>query len=371
MDDRTRQLAADAGRLVMVGFRGTSVAEAGPLPDQVRSGQVGGVVLFDADRSAPAAGAGRQRNVASASQVRELVAALKDLAGPEPLLVAVDQEGGRVARFSEQHGFPPTSSARELGRADDLARTRAEADSIAATLAVLGIDLNLAPVVDLDLDPEGPAIGAAGRSFSAHAAVVVRHARAFVEAHRRRGVLTTLKHFPGHGSAAADSHRTLPDVTGTWSDDELIPYRALIAEGLADAVMTAHVVHRGLDAQWPATLSPAIVGGILRAQLGFGGVVLTDDLQMEAIAGEHGIDVAIRQALQAGADVLLFANNSPGTYDAQAAPRAVETILHLAERGEILAEAVSASAARLRRFATRSLGAANRPRQPIPLDGDL
>ena len=363
MEHRARGVAADAGRLVMVGFRGTSVAGVGPLAGQIRSGQVGGVVLFDTDRASgpmpgPESEPGPERNVVSAPQVRDLVAGLRTLvrrSNGEPLLVAVDQEGGRVARLSERHGFPPTPSARELGLADDPARTRAEAGSMAATLAGLGIDLNLAPVVDLDRNPDGPAIGAAGRSFSADPAVVVRHARAFVEAHRRRGVRTVLKHFPGHGSAAADSHRSLADVTATWSPDELSPYRTLIAEGLADAVMTGHVVHRGLDPHWPATLSPAMVGGILRGELGFGGVVLTDDLQMGAIAGEHGphLEVAIRQALLAGADVLLFANNSPGAYDDEAAPRAVETIVRLVERGEVPEERISESAARVRRLAAR------------------
>jgi beta-N-acetylhexosaminidase len=236
------------------------------------------------------------------------------------------------------------------------------ADGLAATLAQVGVNLNLAPVVDLDVNPEGPAIGAAGRSFSPDPAVVVAHARAFVEAHRRQGVLTTLKHFPGHGSAAADSHRSLPDVTGTWSTSELVPYRTLITEGLADAVMTAHVRHRGLDPDWPATLSPAIVGGILRGELGFGGVVITDDLQMGAVAGEHSLQTAIRQALRAGADVLLFANNSPGAYDDQIAPRAVKTILDLVEQGEVPAETIAASAARVRRLA---VGGRRKP-QAVP-----
>jgi beta-N-acetylhexosaminidase len=350
MGDRERRLAADAGRLVMVGFRGTSAGDAGPVTRQIRRGEVGGVVLFDKDRTP---GGGPERNVESPPQVRELVAGLRRLAPGEPLLVAVDQEGGAVARFSERHGFPPTPRARELGDADDLDRTRATADAIAATLADAGVDLNLAPVVDLDLNPGGPAIGAAGRSFSPDAAVVTRHARAFVEAHRRRGIGTVLKHFPGHGSAADDSHLALADVTRTWSPEELVPYRVLIGEGLADAVMTAHVFHLDLDPHWPATLSPAVVGGMLRGELGFGGLVMTDDLQMGAIAGEHGFDTAVRQALLAGADVLLFANNSPGVYDEDAAPRGVETILRLVESGDVPAARIAESAARVRRYASR------------------
>jgi beta-N-acetylhexosaminidase len=143
----------------------------------------------------------------------------------------------------------------------------------------------------------------------------------------------------------------MADVTSTWSREELVPYRTLIAEGLADAVMTAHVFHRGLDPDWPATLSPVVVGGLLRRELGFGGVVLTDDLQMGAIAGGHGLHTAVRQALLAGADILLFANNSPGAYDEDAAPRAVAAVLDLVERGDVPAQRVAEAASRVRRLA--------------------
>jgi beta-N-acetylhexosaminidase len=342
----------------MAGFRGTSVEEAGRFADHVRAGRVGGVVLFDEDRAADPP---PHRNVVTPQQVRDLVAGLRALA-PEPLLVAVDQEGGRVARFTERHGFPPSSSARELGRAGDIDRTAREADVTAATLAGVGIDLNLAPVVDLDRNPTGPAIGAAGRSYSADPVEVIGHARAVVLAHRRRGVSTVLKHFPGHGSAAEDSHLSMADVTSTWSPDELLPYRTLIAEGLADAVMTAHVFHRDLDPDWPATLSPAVVEGLLRGELGFGGVVLTDDLQMGAIAGGHGLRTAVRQALLAGADILLFANNSPGAYDEDAVPRAVAAVLDLVEGGEVPAARVAEAASRVRWLASGPPGRARGPR---------
>jgi beta-N-acetylhexosaminidase len=346
-------LGRDAGRIVMSGFRGTSVASTGRFAEDVRAGRVGGVVLFDEDRSPwPPGDPQPHRNIVSAAQVRDLVSGLRALA-PEPILVAVDQEGGRVARLSERNGFPPTPSARELGRAGDLHRTAREADAIASTLAGLGIDLNFAPVVDLDLNPAGQAIGAAERSYSPDPEVVTAHARAFIRAHRERGVSTVLKHFPGHGSAADDSHVAMADVTTTWSSDELVPYRTLISEGLVDAVMTAHVVHRGLDPDWPATLSSAVVEGILRTDLGFGGVVFTDDLQMGAIAGEHGLETVVRRSLLAGADVLLFANNSPGVFDEEAGPRAVATIIELVERGDIPAERVAEAAERTRRLAAR------------------
>ncbi|MGH3985223.1 MAG: glycoside hydrolase family 3 N-terminal domain-containing protein [Pseudonocardiaceae bacterium] len=139
----------------------------------------------------------------------------------------------------------------------------------ARTLSQIGINANLAPVVDLDVNPASPAIGAMGRSFSADAQVVSEHARVVIEEHRARGVLTIVKHFPEHGSAAADSLRGFVDVSATWSEAELDPYRTLIHKGLVDVMMAAHVFNRNLDPEWPATLSPSTITGLLRQRLGF------------------------------------------------------------------------------------------------------
>ena len=292
------------GQMVLVGFRGMSVDEAGPVVEQIRAGQVGGVVLFDRDvlNGEPV------RNIRSLDQVRALVNGLRQAAG-EALLVTVDQEGGRVRRLKEQYGFPSTASQRELTQRGVVA-TREQAAQTARTLSQLGINVNLAPVVDLDVNPASPAIGALGRSFSADAQVVSEHARVVIEGHHERGVLTAVKHFPGHGSAAADSHRGFVDVSATWSEAELDPYRALIHGGMVDMVMTAHVFNRNLDPKWPATLSPSTITGLLRQRLGFSGVVIADDMQMGAIAEHYGLETALRQAIVAGVDIITFANKN-------------------------------------------------------------
>jgi beta-N-acetylhexosaminidase len=292
------------GQMLMVGFRGLHATDDLPMIAELRDYGPGGVVLFDYDvpTSTPL------RNIESPDQVRGLIAGLQ-AASPVPLLVAVDQEGGRVARLKEARGFPPSISARELGAANDVERTRQAAATIAQTLRDLGFNLNFAPVVDLDINPANPIIGGIERSFSADPAVVVEQAGAFIRAHHEQGVMCTLKHFPGHGSSAADSHLGLVDVTATWSQVELEPYRALIASGDADAVMTAHVFNATLDPEYPATLSKPTIDGILREQLGYDGVVFCDDIQMGAIREQYGYETAVERAILAGVDMLTIGNN--------------------------------------------------------------
>lgn len=335
------------GQMVLVGFRGMSVDDAGPVVEQIRAGQVGGVVLFDRDvlNGEPV------RNIRSADQVRALVNGLQQAAGGA-LLVAVDQEGGRVARLKEQYGFPPTVSQRELAQRGVQA-TREQAAVTARTLSQLGINVNLAPVVDLDVNPASPAIGALGRSFSADAQIVSEHSRAVIEGHHERGVRTAIKHFPGHGSATADSHRGFVDVSTTWSEAELDPYRALIRDGMVDMVMTAHVFNRNLDPEWPATLSPSTITGLLRQRLGFSGVVVADDMQMGAIADHYGLETALRQAIVAGVDIVTFANNNPRAYEPDIAPRAINIIAALVEDGTISEARIDESVGRIRALKQR------------------
>ncbi len=335
------------GQMLLVGFRGMSVDDAGLLVEQIRAGQVGGVVLFDVDalNSEPV------RNIRSPYQVRMLVHGLQQAAGGA-LLVAVDQEGGRVTRLKEQYGFPPTASQRELAQ-HGMKATREQAAVTARTLSQLGINVNLVPVVDLDVNPASPAIGALGRSFSADAQVVSEHARAVIEAHHEQGVLTAVKHFPGHGSAAADSHRGFVDVSATWSTPELDPYRTLIHDDMVDMVMTAHVFNRNLDPEWPATLSPSTITGLLRQRLGFGGVVVSDAMQMGAIAEHYSLETALRQAIVAGVDILTFANNNSRAYEPDIAPKAISIIATLVENGTISEARIDESVGRIRAIKQR------------------
>ena len=181
---------------------------------------------------------------------------------------------------------------------------------MAKMLSEHGINLNLAPVVDLDLHVDNPIISRYERSFSHKVSEVVNHACAFIKAHHKYAVACCLKHFPGHGSARGDSHLGFVDITNDWQEQELDPFRQLLAAGCNDAVMTAHLVHRFLEPSGhPATLSPAIVGNLLRRQLGFTGVIITDDLQMKAIADHYGYREAVQRAVLAGVDLIVVGNN--------------------------------------------------------------
>jgi len=294
--------------LLLVGFSGTQVPGNDELQHLVCEVKVGGVILFERDVAS-----GRPRNLVSPEQVTRLTADLQTLAvgcAGRPLFIAADNEGGRVMRLSARLGFPSFPAAEELGRFDDVAATRLEARRMGEVLRAAGINWNLAPVVDVAVNPANPAVVTLGRTFSSDPARVTAHARAFIEGMHETGVLTALKHFPGHGSSLADSHAGFTDVTNTAElDRELAPYRDLIALGLADSIMTAHVFNRGLDPWDPATLSRYTVDGLLRHRLGYHGVVVSDDLLMGAIIRHYGLEEAAVAALGAGVDVLLISQN--------------------------------------------------------------
>jgi beta-N-acetylhexosaminidase len=313
-------------RLLVVGFRGLTVAPDDPIARAIAEGGLGGVILFDRDEEVGT------RNVKSPAQVRKLVADLRALAPDRELIVAIDQEGGRVTRLSPKYGYPAVASQAQIGE-QGTAAMEAWANGIADTLADAGINLNFAPVVDLDVNPTNPAIGALDRAFSADAAVVARDAAIEVRAHRARGIRTALKHFPGLGSASTNTDFGVADVTATWADVELDPYRALIGQGLVDLIMAAHVVNGRLDPSAPASLSDATVTDLLRRALGFDGVVVTDDLGAAAITQGFGFEDAIGLALNAGCDLLLFANQHE--YEANLATRVVDVVERLVERGTV------------------------------------
>jgi len=331
------------GQMIMVGFRGLDVNDNSPIVRDIIDRHIGGVVLFDYDvpTNTPL------RNIESLTQLKELTAKLQ-AASTIPLLVAIDQEGGNVSRLKRSAGFPPTVSAQELGSINDLSLTCREADRIAKTLAELGINLNLAPVVDLNTNPDNPIIGRLGRSFSADPQVVANHAAEFIKAHRRYGVLCALKHFPGHGSSTGDSHLGLTDVTNTWSSDELIPYRNLIREGLVDVIMTGHIYNANLDPDFPATLSRPILTDLLRKQLSYDGVIISDDVQMRAITDRYGFEIALQAAIKAGVDIILIANNS--VFDEDAASHAIAVIRKLIRQGKISPQRINESYRRIKKL---------------------
>lgn len=321
------ELAAMTGQMIMVGFRGLALEPDSPIVEDVRNGRVGGVILFDYDVLLK----NPVRNVRSKEQVARLTSSLQHLA-PTPLLVVVDQEGGKVARLKERHGFMPMPSAAELGRGSPETTERV-ALAMGREMAACGINMDFAPTADVNVNPDNPVIGRIGRSFSSDPRAVADHAAAFARGLRAAGVIPVLKHFPGHGSSTADSHLGLADVSATWSERELTPYRRMIEDGGLDAVMTGHLFNARLDPNHPATLSRATVRELLRGRLGHSGLVISDDLQMRAITDHYGLREAIRLALDAGVDVLLFGNNLE--HDPLIARKAQAIIMELVDSGQV------------------------------------
>jgi beta-N-acetylhexosaminidase len=313
--------------LIVIGFRGSALAQVPWLRTALMETGLGGVILFDRDQQT-----GAQRNVRSPAQVATLVHDLRAAAGHRRILVSVDQEGGLVTRLSPVHGFPAVASEADIGRGT-VARARTWGRGIAKTLATAGINLNFAPVVDLNVNPKSPAIGALDRSFSADPDVVVEMATEEIDAHRAAGVRTTLKHFPGIGSSTANTDFGVADVTKTWTRRELEPFQRLIQAGTADMIMAGHVVNGQLDPAHPASLSKAIVTDLLRGELGWTGPVVTDDLQAAAIDKAFGFDEAIVLALEAGNDLLLLANQQ--RYDPRILGKAIDAVAAAVKTGRL------------------------------------
>ena len=315
------------GSMLMLGFRGSELAPGNPFLEEVRAGHVGHVILFDRDVTT-----GGDRNIISPDQVRRLTASLRAVS-PGPLLVAVDQEGGRVRRLKPQRGFMDLPSAQSMGRLSPQ-QTRVVAGRLGDELASLGISVNLAPVADVNSNPANPAIGALERSFSPDPVSVAAHALAFGQGLAEKGVIPALKHFPGQGGARKDSHLGLTDITNCWNARvDLAPYAHAFSHAWPGMVMMGHVFHQGLDSQFPATLSRAVVTGLLRNKLGWQGVVISDDMQMKAITTHYGMEQAMLLAVNAGVDILLFGNNL--SWDEDLPRKAFAALRNLVESGRI------------------------------------
>ncbi|MFH1017499.1 MAG: beta-N-acetylhexosaminidase [Pseudomonadota bacterium] len=280
------------GQLMMIGLAGPRLTREERL--FLKIVQPAGVIFF-------------KRNIESPRQLRALAQAVAaELRSQSPLL-GIDQEGGRVARLNAPFtAFPGNDflgrCCRATGKAD---LAEAQARAIAAELKSVGVNMNFAPVADVDSNPRNPIIGT--RSFSSDPAVAARLVAASVRGYRAAGLVSCAKHFPGHGDTAGDSHRVLPRVRAsraTLFARELVPFRAAIRAGVP-AIMTAHVVYPALDSKRPATLSAAVLQKLLRGRLGFKGVVVSDDLEMSAIAGHGEVRQAAVAAIEAGVDLLL------------------------------------------------------------------
>ncbi|MFT4785306.1 MAG: beta-N-acetylhexosaminidase [Cyclobacteriaceae bacterium] len=288
------------GQMIMVGLNDIDdKEEASTTLDAIEAGHISGIILFEKDLRVPD----------TKQKLKRLIWELQETAAV-PLFIGIDEEGGRVNRLKPKYGFPKTVSAQYLGEIDQLDSTYYYASQTAKNLKEHGFNVNYAPTVDVNINPENPVISGYERSYSADYKKIIQHAQQVIKAHEEQNILTVLKHFPGHGSSTKDTHLGVADVSDTWKIEELFPYQALISAGRAKSVMSSHIVNRSLDdSMLPGTLSDKMINGLLRQKMGFNGVIFTDDMHMGAIAKNYGFEESIVLAINAGVDVLMFSNN--------------------------------------------------------------
>ncbi|MET7350430.1 glycoside hydrolase family 3 protein [Streptomyces mirabilis] len=332
-------LARDALTVLQPGFTGTTA------PDWLlrRLGEgLAAVGLFG-------------RNIASPEQLAALTAQLR--AERDDVLVAIDEEGGDVTRLEVRAGSSyPGNHA--LGAVDDVELTREVASALGHRLAACGVNLNWAPSADVNSNPDNPVIGV--RSFGADTDLVARHTAAYVTGLQSAGVAACTKHFPGHGDTAVDSHHALPRIDADLSvieARELAPFRAAIAAGTR-AVMSAHILVPALDPDRPATLSRRILTGLLREELGYDGLIVTDGMEMQAIAGTYGIERGSVLAIAAGADAICVGG---GLADDETVRRLRDALVTAVRTGELPEERLADAAERVRALARWTAAASATP----------
>jgi len=301
LPDDTR-LQKMVGRMLIVGFPSSKIDAESQIVKDIKQYDLGGVILFDRfynDRT-------KVKNIASPKQLKTLTQALQKFSR-KPLFIAVDQEGGRVARLKPAYGFDTTPSAAAIAKLPQK-EIAAIYTQEAKMLREMGINMNFAPVLDLAIEPKNKVIYQLERSYGADPKKVAHIASILIDAQRDKNIISVAKHFPGHGSSLQDSHKGFVDISNTWSKKELEPYKILLREQKLNAIMTAHVFNKQLDSKYPATLSRNVNQKLLREQLGFRGVIISDDMQMKAITAHYSLKEAVTLAINSGVDILLFGN---------------------------------------------------------------
>ncbi len=338
-----RAHAAVSGRaiaeMLVLGFHGRNRNAKGAqsLARHVEAGRVGGVCFLG-------------HNTRSRADIEGLTNLFQSAGRKTNPLISVDQEGGAVQRLGKRSGYRPYPAAQAIAARKTAAQAQAIYAGMARQLKAAGFNLNLAPVVDLGFQPKNPVVTRWGRAYGKTGAQAARYAGAFVKGHRQAGVLTALKHFPGHGSTLVDSHARPVNLTPTWRKDELTPFRLLARQGLIDIVMSGHLSHAKLTGGLPATLSPRAVG-LLRREVGFDGAVMTDDLDMKAIRSSYSLEEAIMRAIAAGHDLILLSNSLKP--DLELPQNVIRAVKDAVARGRIPPSHIERAAQRIARLKAR------------------
>jgi len=315
-----KSLSSLISNMIIIGFEGETVPKN--LQNYIKKHGVGGVILFS-------------KNIKNPEQLKALTKTLK--ACDETIMIATDQEGGLVQRLSSKNGFISTPKPIEVSKLGE-EKAKKLYTTMAKMLSQNGFNVNFAPSVDLAKNPKNKVIAKYGRAFSSKPKEVIKYADIFIQAMQKEGVLSVIKHFPGHGSSLADSHRGFVDVSESWGKEELEPFVTLKSQ----AVMSAHIFNKHLDEKYPATLSYK-TNAMLRKS-GFKGVLVSDDLQMKAISDNFDLNTTLTKAINASVDILLFGNQLSKPIMIEELVSAIEILV---EKGAIKKERIEEANARI------------------------
>ena len=338
------------GQMLMVGFFGTTAEQGSQICNDIKNYNLGGVILFDYNP----VNKNKPKNIKDKVQLTKLTKQLQRCSHDGKLLIAVDQEGGKVQRLKTKYGFyGKFPSAKEVSQKglDEATKVYSQ---MGKELHATGINFDLGPVVDLSINPKNVVINKLGRSYGKDPEKVVVYASIFMSQMHKNKVLTSIKHFPGHGSSVGDSHKGFVDVTNDWEEKELDPYTILIEKGTIDTIMVAHVFNANLDPKYPASLSKKTITDKLRHDMGYDGVVITDDLQMNAIDEQYKLRETLHLAINAGDDILLFGNQL-NPRDTLSTKKLVNIIVDLVNSGEVSVDKIDHAYDRIKKLKSKHM----------------
>lgn len=315
------------GQKLVVGFRCSKLQDEPQLEDLLRQGLLGGIILFKRDLQT-----GQSRNLIDHAQIKKLI---NDIKGSSklPIFVTIDQEGGNVTRLNSSNGFTDFPSAYEIGTKGDLNSAKEIYQQVAQTLYETGFNVNFAPVLDLCINTKNQVIFARGRCFSEYPEKVATFGQIHIESHLERKILPVAKHFPGHGSSFGDTHLGWVDISTTWKQVELVPYKILSKANKLPAVMVGHLFNKNIDPIYPATFSRIWIEEVLRKQIEFNGLIFSDDLQMKAISENFSLEEVVELSFISGIDVLVFANQME--YNPNIVNEIIDIVKNLLNEGKI------------------------------------
>ena len=328
------------GQLIIAGFRSDKVSNNSNIVRYIKEYNLSGVILYDQDIEKNKLGS---RNIKSPAQLKMLTDNLQSISD-NPLFISIDQEGGNVNRLNSSYGFPEFPSWQHIGLLDNDLITKQFAESMSETMTSTGINLNFAPVLDLDYG-EKTYIGKLERAFSGDPKLVIKHSKIFIDTMKNDNIISCGKHFPGQGSAKGDTHNGFIDISESWSVADLLPYTELIESHHLDMIMLSHVFNNKFDPEFPASLSHETITNSLRNDLNFKGVIICDDPSMRAISDNYDFEDMFVLMINSGIDLLCLGNNLH--YDPDFIPKAVRAIRSAIEKNRISTERINESIDRI------------------------